>query len=359
MQRGSMRVASVPASHVYVRHLSPVTAPTQVNRLDDPVPADGRKVPGGWWPPVMLDPAWIARNHKQFDVFHVHFGFDAISAETMKDVVHELRSHSKPLIYTVHDLRNPHHPEVGAHEEVLDILIPAADEVITLTPGAGDEISRRWGRDASVLPHPHVVPPGRLGSGDKGAFVVGVHAKSVRANMDPLPVIETLLEAAEQHRTMLVRIDVHDEIFDPENHWYNPDFGSAVLAFRDHPRARVHVHPYFSDDELWDYLQELSVSVLPYRFGTHSGWLEACHDLGTAVIAPSCGFYAEQHFDENRDSCYVFEFDEHRFDPGSLVEALNRVRLDSPPRPSWPRRAMQRETLAHAHADLYSRSLGV
>ena len=34
------------------------------------------------------------------------------------------------------------------------------------------------------------------------------------------------------------------------------------------------------DDELWDYLQSLDVSVLPYRFGTHSGWLEACHDLG-------------------------------------------------------------------------------
>ena len=38
----------------------------------------------------------------------------------------------------------------------------------------------------------------------------------------------------------------------------------------------------------------LDVSVLPYRFGTHSGWLEACFDLGTAVVAPSCGFYAEQ-----------------------------------------------------------------
>ena len=36
------------------------------------------------------------------------------------------------------------------------------------------------------------------------------------------------------------------------------------------------------------------MSVLPYRFGTHSGWLEACVDLGTAVVAPSCGFYAEQ-----------------------------------------------------------------
>ena len=29
----------------------------------------------------MLDPHWIAQNHKRFDVFHIHFGFDAISTE--------------------------------------------------------------------------------------------------------------------------------------------------------------------------------------------------------------------------------------------------------------------------------------
>ena len=42
--------------------------------------------------------------------------------------------------------------------------------------------------------------------------------------------------------------------------------------------------------------------MLPYRFGTHSGWLEACFDLGTAVIAPSCGFYGQQH------PCGVFTY---------------------------------------------------
>ena len=46
------------------------------------------------------------------------------------------------------------------------------------------------------------------------------------------------------------------------------------------------------------------MSVLPYRFGTHSGWLEACFDLGTAVIAPSCGFYRQQH------PCGEFDFTE-------------------------------------------------
>jgi hypothetical protein len=34
--------------------------------------------------------------------------------------------------------------------------------------------------------------------------------------------------------------------------------------------------------------------VLPYRWGTHSGLLEAAHDLGTPVLAPAVGSYAAQ-----------------------------------------------------------------
>jgi hypothetical protein len=52
------------------------------------------------------------------------------------------------------------------------------------------------------------------------------------------------------------------------------------------PEADVRVHAPFSDEELWDRPEGLDHSVLPYRFGTRSGWL-ACHDLGTAVLAPT------------------------------------------------------------------------
>ena len=34
--------------------------------------------------------------------------------------------------------------------------------------------------------------------------------------------------------------------------------------------------------------------LLPYRWGTHSGLLEAAHDLGTPVLAPSFGGYGDQ-----------------------------------------------------------------
>ncbi|MFC6152215.1 glycosyltransferase [Nocardioides yefusunii] len=68
-----------------------------------------------------------------------------------------LRRRGLPLVFTVHDLRNPHHRNRGAHDAALDVLVPAADALITLPPGAAVEIRRRWGREALVLPQFHVI----------------------------------------------------------------------------------------------------------------------------------------------------------------------------------------------------------
>ncbi|MFD6223986.1 glycosyltransferase family protein [Nocardia asteroides] len=350
----TLRIASVPASHVYVRHLSALDGGDAVVRLTDPPPADGRTVPGGWWPPVMLDPTWIRRNHHRFDVFHVHFGFDTVSPRTLGDIIGELRSHDKPLVYTVHDLRNPHQPDPAGHREQLDVLIDGADELITLTSGAAAEIAHRWGRRCQVLGHPHVVerdlvtaprPHDRI-------FTVGVHVKSLRANMDPFPVLDVLADTVADLPDTSVRLDLHDELFDEGNHWYDPDTGRRLLDYRHRSGVEVYVHPYFSDAELWQYLSSLSVSVLPYRFGTHSGWLEACYDLGTGVIAPSCGYYGEQQ------PCEVFEFDETHFDPGSLARALRACRhAAAAPRARWSARAEERAGLAAAHRAIYEKAL--
>ena len=74
-------VASVPANHVYVRHLA--VPGDGVRRLPDPRPrAD---VPDAqWWPPRMLTPAWVPSTPTEFDVLHVHFGFDALAPEDLR-----------------------------------------------------------------------------------------------------------------------------------------------------------------------------------------------------------------------------------------------------------------------------------
>lgn len=348
-----IRIASVPASHVYVRHLADPVAIDPVIRLPDPVPADGRKIPGGWWPPVMLDPRWIAAHHREFDGFHIHFGFDAIEPATMSDILHELKTHNIPLVYTIHDLRNPHHPEPGAHREVLDILVPAADELITLTPGAAQYVTREWNRACTVLPHPHVVEEEMfdLPRVESSNFTFGVHVKSLRPNMDPFPVLDTVSESIRSLPGARLQINVHNEIFDPDNHWYAPQAASRLTEYAKRPGVDVRIHQYFSDAELWEYLMGLSVSILPYRFGTHSGWLEACHDLGTAVIVPSCGYYAEQQ------DCQVYGFDEHRFDAASLDLAVRRAYAEQAERATWERRAKQRVLLSEAHHIIYERAI--
>jgi hypothetical protein len=206
-----------------------------------------------------------------------------------------------------------------------------------------------------VLPHPHVVEGEWFDLPHPAAdpFVVGVHAKSLRANMDVLPVAEALADAVTALPGARLQVDVHHEIFDPDYYWYAPQTGAALMSLAHRPRVDMRVHPHFTDDQLWQYLSALTVSVLPYRFGTHSEWLEACHDLGTAVAAPSCGFYAQQQ------SCAVFGFDEDHFDADSLVDGIadlyrRRHRIS---RAGWVRRLRQRRHLARAHRVIYERAL--
>jgi hypothetical protein len=345
-----LRVASVPESHVYVRHIG--VPGDGVVRLDDP-PPDAAAPEGVWWPPSMLAPDWIQRNAHEFDVFHLHFGFDAKTPEDLADVVGALREAGKPFLYTVHDLRNPHHRDPRLHDEQLDVLVPAADELVTLTPGAAAEIHERWGRSATVVPHPFVVDePWRSARRTaRDEFVVGVHAKSLRANMNPGPVIDALRRILEPMSGTRLRVDVHTDVFAPGSANHDPELVTSLEAAACEGAIDLRVHDCFSDAALWRYFLDLDVSVLPYRFGTHSGWLEACHDLGTTVIAPEVGYFASQR------PCFTYRVDERGPEYTSLEQALRSAR-DSPSRRADPaERDREREVIARVHKGLYDRLL--
>lgn len=336
-----MRVASVPAGHDYVRHLSDPDVDDGVRRLPDP-PVPGAPA-GRWWPSPMLEPHWVRAHAGGFDVFHLHFGYDDRTPAQLRELVAALREVSRPLVLTAHDLRNPHHLDPAPHAAALDVLVPAADAIVTLTPSAAEEIAARWGRRAQVIPHPHVVPPDVLRAPRPvhDGFVAGVHAKSLRANSDPVAVARVLAAATADLPGARVRFDAHDDAA-----------GRAAAAQAERIGGiDVRVHAPFTDDELWAYLSGLDVSVLPYRFGTHSGWLEACYDLGTTVLAPTCGYYAEQA------PCLNYGHDESGLDAASLTDALRTAhRL----RPRWradpSARASQRRAGAAAHRALYARA---
>lgn len=341
-----IRVASVPSGHVYVKHLS--DGDDGVMRLPDPRPCGAPSTAQRWWPPAMLDPGWLERHRDEFDVFHLHFGFDSKTPAELTEIVEVLRRLGKPFVYTVHDLRNPHHPDTATHHAQLDVLVPAADALVTLTDGAAQVIRTTWGRTPDVIPHPHVVEPHEIPPRRPHPYTIGVHAKSLRPNMAPLPVIDVLCEVVAGLPDARLRVDIHTEVVEPGGHRHDPDVVSTLRRWHDEGRLSLHVHDFFTDAELWRYLSDLDLSVLPYTFGTHSGWLEACHDLGTTVATSTCGFYAQQR------PCLTYRHDEHGLAADELADV---VRLSHDKRPDWradpAERGRERRRIARRHRRLY------
>lgn len=350
-----IRVASVPFSHAYVRHIvSTESAERSVVLLPDPVPVRV-DVPGQWWPPRLLDARWLEeslnedRPETHFDVLHVHFGFESYDPADLSRTVDLLRRRRLPMVLTVHDLHNPHFADNADHLRRLDVLVRAADAVITLTDGAAAHILERWGVEAAVIEHPHVVPLERmkLPRPESDSFVIGIHAKNLRANIDPLAVMDALVEASRALPDATVRLDIDEEVFEPSNHWYNPTIGAKLLDYSTYPDVDVRVHARFDDEALWDYLSSIDVSVLPYRFGSHSGWLEACRDLGTAVVASDCGFYADQ------GAVHSFRMGVDSFEAETLVAAVRAAYGHRPAALGAVARGEQRDRIAAAHAAVY------
>lgn len=303
-------LASVPAGHSYVHA---VLDPEHIALLSDPVPP-GATVPGQWWPPRLLDPTFLAEHIGDIDVLHVHFGFDATPPDALRAVAAVLREHQVPLVVTVHDLDNPHFRDPAEHRERLGVLISEASEVITLTAGAAAEVQRRWGRTSVVLPHPPVLPLDDIGAprGRRSEPVVALHAKALRANIDPWPVLDALL--AEDRAGWRLRLDVDVEAL------RSPRSAEAAATRLDRYSAAgvdVRVHPRFTDAALCEYLQEIDVMVLPYRFGTHSGWVEACYDAGVCAVVPDCGYFSQQQ------DFPVYHYNRSELDTESLLRAVD------------------------------------
>ena len=280
-----LTVGSVPAGHPYV---DSVTDSSRIHLLPDPVPRNVT-VAGQWWPPRLLEPAYLGRHVESLDVLHVHFGFESFTVEELRRTVEILRRRHVPLVLTVHDLHNPHLVDPRRHLAQLDVLVPAAREVVTLTPGAASVIRERWGREAVVLAHPHVLPLELVGAAraHRRVPVVGVHGKALRASVQPWPILDALLDGTLP--AALIRFDLDEGCVAT-----HPDVVPRLEQYR-RAGVDVRVHPRFTDAELADYLMDMDVAVLPYRFGTHSGWAEACYDAGTTVVNPDCGYFAEQH----------------------------------------------------------------
>lgn len=299
--RHPVRLLSVPSGHSYPLRLRAVgdvalnVGGAAVRHLPDPVVPGADR--GQWWPPPALDTEWLRRHEGTVDVVHLHFGFDHRIPADLRAWTIELQRQHVPLVLTVHDLVNPHFVDQRDHLARLDVLVPAASAVLSLTSGAARQITARWHVPVTVTPHPHVAPEHLIGAArdrPRSPWVVGLHLKGLRANIHAQPMVTAAVEAVGRLSEAELRVDVNAEVWYRSHPRHDPTLTRTLLELDAAGRLDLRVHDTFTDDELFDYLRSIDVSLLPYAFGTHSGWVEACHDVGTAVVAPRTGFWVEQ-----------------------------------------------------------------
>jgi glycosyltransferase involved in cell wall biosynthesis len=111
-------------------------------------------------------------------------------------------------------------------------------------------------------------------------------------------------------------------------------------------------HGRLADAELYEDLRSLDVTVLPYAFGTHSGWLEMCRDLGVPVAVPDLGCFAGQ---ATSPAVEAFAPGDTAALADAILALLDRRDVIQPADPA-ARRA-QREAVAAEHERLYARAL--
>lgn len=306
-------VVSVPAEHPYVRR---VTDAPGIRVADDPIPAGA--APGEWWPPVALDPDWIAAHRADAEVLHVHFGTESFPAGHLTACIDAAHDAGWRVVFTVHDLAHPQLGDPSAYDAQLDELAAGADALLTLTSGAAHAIRERWGREAVVVPHPALLADGAVVPVVRTTadLRIGVHLKDLRPNVDGPGTVRALIDAVTSLRRaglpVVGEVRMHHRVRDQR----------ARHDVRDLCARAEHItlaeHERLSDAELLVALSRLDACILPYRHGTHSGWLELCWDLGVPVAAPAVGFYREQHPD---DSVATFS----RSDADSLGSALETL----------------------------------
>ncbi len=319
----AIRVASVPHRDPYV---------------DAVLPAGVVRVGPGHGPSPWLDPAYLTAHAAEVDVVHVHSGYGHLPEDEVVCFTEAIRRTGVPLVVTVHQLRDPAQPLPARHAAHLRALLATAEVVFTLTPGAADEIVDTYGRTAIVVAHPTVAAPDPEVGGDRG--LVGLPLRTNACIPDPQGVVRAALNGAVNGGGRL-RLLV-------EPGYRLPDLGELA----DSESLEVAV----LEPGRWAaQLQELHVAVLPESCGTHSLELEVCRDVGTRVVAPSCGWFADQWSD-----VVTYGNDEvHGFDPVSLNGAVAAALTRPAPRPAdrvW--REQQRTAVRDVHAQVYAQVVG-
>jgi hypothetical protein len=353
--REVITVAALPGRGLYVRHLGHPEGVDGVHRPTVPPPGAPAR------PPAQFDPHWLDAHLDEVDVVHVHGVSPRLTPQDVDAAVAVTREAGLPLVVTAYHLSDPAGLDEAHYTAQLETLVRAADAVITITPGAAEELERRFGVPATVLPHPHAVDFVRMRrarpAGPRQTSVVGTHLGSLRMPGDPVTFVRSLADAVAQVPEARLVVHLHDHLLDPDSSRYAPDTIGAVQRIVAEAGGVARAHRPMTDSQLWDHLFSLDVSVVPPLFGSHSIWPEACHDLGTSLLLPSTSHAVQQR------PCLTYSSsaqDGHVPDVATLRDALVAARAaETPWRADPTERWKERVGIAESLRGLYEKLLGM
>ncbi|GAB4080775.1 glycosyltransferase family 4 protein [Modestobacter muralis] len=321
------------------------TVPFATPYLDAVLPAGVVRVGPEASPSPWLDADHLLAHAADVDVLHLHGGFDHLTVPEMEAWTAAVRRSGVPLVVTVHDLL-PRESAEGTllparHRNHLRALLATAEVVLTLTPGAADEIADRFGRTAIVVAHPSLAPP-TPGVG-RETRLVGLHLGRLGPQVhDPLGLVRATLSGAVSGGGRL-RVDVHPDV----------DLAARLpelLELAEGGQLEV-ARSWEAGPAGWvRHLQELHVSVLPWWGGSHSDWVELCRDAGTRAVVPAGGWQGQQWSD------VVLYGNDPRagLDGASLTSAVvAALTRPAPGRVDHAWRSEQRAAVRRLHAQVY------
>ena len=366
------RVAVLPAAHPAVRRIIGLDGAEHVELVPVRPGVVNGHTPAEAVTPAELDPDSDASGEihrdadplRDVDLVHVHFGYDYLEPESVDDVVEHLETAGVPFVLTVHDIVYPTHEDELPHRDHTGTLVEAASAVITLTEVAAHELWVRWGVEPVVVPHPRLLDEAEISAavragkhlrGPDDPLVVGVLLERMGENIEGPELLDQLAPVAQGRRGAHLRIVVEAQAWRDACGEDREAGGHHLVAelAAEGGWESVRLVRYESLD-LGPVLPEfaaLDVCVLPYRFATHSTWLELCRDLGVASVFPSVGFLRDQWFDR----CDPGEHSGEVYDPRdpSAVAVAVRAALEDP-RAVPPRVAgADPETVVATHARIY------
>ena len=221
---------------------------------------------------------WIESNSDRFDLMHVLGDVEGVEQEDLT----ALQETGKPLVYTYAGNSRP-----ASLSET--ILMRGADRIVVNSHQAHSDANEIHGRQATLVPHSHVLSLEAMGHLAPGRrippFTIGFALDSLSPDPTGETIVEVMTRMARESSCFRARVDVEASSFEPES--APGSLAPLLTGLARRGQLDLRVHERFGSLEISDFAVGVDMAVVSSWTGPGIGWIEACRDAGTAVIAPA------------------------------------------------------------------------